>query len=141
MEGGGSSPAPANEQRIAFDITTGNPRALALQLKVIELTRTQLIAKGQQPKMVIAFRGDASYYTNTNLSLVKEPDRAEALAIRKQIRDLKAAAGVVGLEQCTVPLAARKLKAEDTMQEVKVVQNGWISLVDYQRMGYAYIVP
>jgi hypothetical protein len=27
------------------------------------------------------------------------------------------------------------------MPEVKLVQNGWISLADYQAKGYSYIVP
>ena len=86
-------------------------------------------------------RGDASYYTQTNLSMIKEADRADALTIAAKLRDLRKANGVEALEQCNVPLASRKLKPADVMQEVKLVPNGWISLVTYQQKGYAYITP
>ena len=127
--------------KIAFDVTNGNPQAVILQLTVIDLTRKQLIEQGITPKMVIAFRGDASYFTQTNLSMVKEADRADALAIAARLRELKKASGVEGLEQCNVPLASRKLKPADVMQEVKLVPNGWIALANYQEKGYSYIVP
>ena len=126
---------------MAFDITDGNPQALITKLTVIDLTRKQLIESGVTPKMVLAFRGDASYYTQTNLSMIKEADRADALTIAAKLRDLRKANGVEALEQCNVPLASRKLKPADLMQEVKLVPNGWISLVTYQQKGYAYIVP
>lgn len=129
------------ESKIAFDVTDGNPRVLLAKLDVIELTRKQLIDAGVTPKMVIAFRGDASYYTQTNLALVKEADRADALAVAAKLRELRGANGVEALEQCNVPLASRKLKPADLMQEVKLVPNGWLSLAAYQEKGYAYIVP
>ena len=133
--------ATPNEMRVAFDVTSGNPQAVMLQLTVIDMTRKQLIERGITPKMVIAFRGDASYYTQTNLSMVKEADRADALKIARQLRDLRKASGVETLEQCNIPLASRKLKPADLMQEVKLVPNGWISLAEYQARGYSYIVP
>jgi uncharacterized protein len=133
--------AAPKEMKVAFDVTDGNPQVLLAKLTVIELTRKQLVDSGVTPKMVIAFRGDASYYTQTNLGMVKEADRADALAIAAKLRELKKANGVEALEQCNVPLASRKLKPADVMQEVKVVPNGWISLVNYQEKGYSYIVP
>jgi hypothetical protein len=35
----------------------------------------------------------------------------------------------------------RKLNPAHLMQEVKLVPNGWISLVEHQQRGYAYIAP
>lgn len=133
--------ASPKEMKIAFDVTDGNPKALMVKLATIETTRKQLIDAGIAPKMVIAFRGEASWYTQADHSVVKEADRADAVAIAAKIRELKAASGVDGVEQCNLPLASRKLKAEGVMPEVKVVPNGWISLVSYQQKGYAYIAP
>ena len=133
--------APSNVTKVAFDVTTGNPQVLALTLTVIDLTRKQLIEAGKTPHIVVTFRGDASYYTQSDLSMVKEADRAEALAIRAKIRALKAAQGVDSLEQCNVPLASRKIRKESILPEVKLVPNGWIALMDYQQQGYAYIAP
>ena len=129
------------EVKIAFDFTDGNAQGLITRLTVIDLTRKQLIESGVTPKMVLAFRGDASYYTQTNLSMIKEADRADALTIAAKLRELRNANGVEALEQCNVPLASRKLKPADLMQEVKLVPNGWISLANYQQKGYSYIVP
>lgn len=133
--------AAPKEMKVAFDITDGNPQALITKLTVIDITRKQLIESGVTPKMVLAFRGDASYYTQTNMAMVKEADRADALAIQAKLRELRKANGVEALEQCNVPLASRKLKPTDLMQEVKLVPNGWISLAGYQEKGYSYIVP
>jgi intracellular sulfur oxidation DsrE/DsrF family protein len=140
-ESAGPQAGAPREMKIAFDITDGNPQALITKLTVIDLTRKQLIDNGVTPKMVLAFRGDASYYTQTNLAMIKEADRADALTIAAKLRDLRKADGVEALEQCNVPLASRKLKPADVMQEVKLVPNGWISLVTYQQKGYAYIIP
>ena len=140
-ETSGPQSMPANETRIAFDITDGNATALIAKLNVIDLTRRQLLEKGVTPRFVLAFRGDASYYTQTNLAAIKETDRADALKIASMLREFRKANGVEAVEQCNVPLAARKLKPGDVMQEVKLVPNGWISLAEYQRKGYAYIAP
>jgi intracellular sulfur oxidation DsrE/DsrF family protein len=132
---------PSREAKMAFDITSGNPQVVALTLTVIEMTRKQLIEQGITPRIVVGFRGDASYFTQDTLGVVKEDQRADALQVKAKIRELKAASGVEGLEQCNVPLASRKLKGTDLMAEVKLVPNGWISLASYQQKGYAYIVP
>lgn len=133
--------AGVREMKMAFDVTDGATAPLMLKLDTIDLTRKQLIEAGVTPRIVIAFRGEASYYTQGDLSKVKENDRADALKIRAKIKALSSASGVDTLEQCNVPLAARKIKATDVMPEVKVVGNGWISLASYQAKGYAYIAP
>ena len=129
------------EMKIAFDVTDGNPKALDVKLATIELTRKQIIERGDVPKIVVAFRGDASYYTQVDHSLIKEADRAEAPKIAARIRELRNANGIDSIEQCNIPLASRKLKSADLMPEVKLVPNGWIALVGYQQKGYAYIAP
>ena len=141
QDSGGMRAGSPNEMKVAFDITSGSPAVVMKTLEVIDLTRKQLIESGVTPKIVVGFRGDASYYTQTNLSMVKEADRADALRIAAMIRDLRKASGVESLEQCNVPLAQRKLKPADVMQEVKLVPNGWIALANYQQKGYAYIAP
>ena len=137
----GHAPAPSKEARMAFDITSGNPQVVNLTLAVIDLTRKQLIEQGITPRIVVAFRGDASFFTQDTLAVVKEDQRAEALLVKAKIRELRKASGVEGFEQCNVPLASRKLNPKDLMAEVKLVPNGWISLANYQQQGYAYIVP
>jgi intracellular sulfur oxidation DsrE/DsrF family protein len=129
------------EMKIAFDITTGNPKSLLGRLEVIDLTRKQLIADGVEPRFVIAMRGDASYFAQSDLSALKPEDRAMGEKIAAKLKELRGAKGVDNLVQCAVSLPPRKLKPEGVMSEVKVVGNGWITLASYQRKGYAYISP
>ena len=80
--------AGVREMKIAFDVTEANPQALLLKLETIELTRKQLIEAGVTPVIVVAFRGNASFYTQPDLAKVKEADRADALKIRAKLREL-----------------------------------------------------
>jgi intracellular sulfur oxidation DsrE/DsrF family protein len=136
-----ASAEPAKEAKLAFDITNGNPVVVGLTLKTIDLTRKQLIEQGVTPHIVVTFRGEASYFTQDSLAVVKEGDRAEALLVKAQMRELRKASGVESFEQCNIPLASRKLNGKELMPEVKLVPNGWIALANYQQQGYAYIVP
>ena len=129
------------EMKLAFDFTDASPVVLLNKLNNVDVTRQQLIDSGITPKIVMTFRGNASFFTQTDLSAVKEADRADALKVAAKLREMKKAPGVQGLEQCNLPLADRKLKPADLMQEVKLVPNGWIALGAYQQQGYAYIAP
>lgn len=131
----------AKEMKLAFDFTDANPAVLLSKLNNVDVTRKQLIESGITPKIVMTFRGNASYFTQTDLGAVKEADRADALKVAAKLREMKRAPGVEGLEQCNLPLADRKLKPADLMQEVRLVPNGWIALGAYQQQGYAYIAP
>lgn len=131
----------SKEMKIAFDFTDASPAVLLNKLNNVDVTRKQLIDSGITPKIVMTFRGNASFFTQTNLAAVKEADRADALKVAAKLREMKRAPGVQGLEQCNLPLADRKLNPADLLQEVKLVPNGWIALGAYQQQGYAYIAP
>jgi intracellular sulfur oxidation DsrE/DsrF family protein len=133
--------AGLKEMKIAFDFTDGNPKVLLAKLGIVDVTRKQLIADGVTPRMVLAFRGDASYFTQSDPEKVKPEEREDARKIAAKLKELRAASGIESLEQCNLPLAPRKLKSTDVIPEVKVVGNGWLSLVAYQHRGYAYIAP
>lgn len=138
---GTDTTAGSKEMKLAFDFTDANPVVLLNKLNNVDVTRQQLIASGITPRIVMTFRGNASFFTQTNLAMVKESERADALKVAAKLREMKRAPGVQGLEQCNLPLADRKLNPADLMQEVKLVPNGWIALGAYQQQGYAYIAP
>jgi intracellular sulfur oxidation DsrE/DsrF family protein len=138
---GVESAAGAREMKLAFDFTDANPVVLLRKLDNVDTTRKQLIERGVTPKIVMTFRGNASYFTQTNLGAVRESERADALKVAAKLREMQKSPGVQGLEQCNLPLADRKLNPADLLQEVKLVPNGWIALGTYQQQGYAYIAP
>jgi intracellular sulfur oxidation DsrE/DsrF family protein len=129
------------EAKLAFDFTDAATGPLIVKLETVEITRKQLAEAGYVPKIVMTFRGQASYYTQTDLSLVKDTDRADTLKVQSLIRQLQKTGAVERIEQCNIPLAPRKIQARNLMPEVKLVPNGWIALAEYQRQGYAYIAP
>ena len=130
-----------NEVKVAFDMQTGNSAALLKQLEVIEETRDSLIKQGVKPSFVITFRGPATKLVQTDPGEIAADDRENARTIAGKIRALKTAEGIASIEQCAVAVRLAGTKQENVLPEIKVVGNGWISLMAYQAKGYGYIAP
>ncbi|MGE0257598.1 MAG: hypothetical protein AB7H71_10665 [Alphaproteobacteria bacterium] len=45
------------------------------------------------------------------------------------------------MEQCAVAIRLAGTNPENVLPGIKVVGNGWISLMAYQAKGYGYIAP
>jgi len=129
-----------NEVKVAFDLQNGNSGALLKQLEVIEETRQSLI-QGVKPDFVITFRGPATKLVQTDQSQIAAEDRENATKIADRIGGLKAAEGVASMEQCAIAVRLVGTKPENVLPAIKVVGNGFISLMGYQAKGYGYIAP
>lgn len=129
------------ELRIAFDVTTDDAKRLLGVLDVIEETRESLARQGVTPHIVVGFHGPATRLVQTDQSFMKAEDRAEAAAIAAKIKALSTAAGIDGLEQCSIAVRGAGTRPENVVPGIKVVGNGWISLAAYQAKGYVYIRP
>src|SRR5436853_6507233 len=84
----------SKEMKLAFDFTDASPVALLNKLNNVDITRKQLIESGITPRIVMTFRGNASYFTQSNLAAVKETERADALKVAAKLREMKKAPGV-----------------------------------------------
>ena len=129
------------EVKVAFDLTTGDAKALLGRLNVIDETRQSLIHQGVTPHFVLTFRGPATKLIQSDLSQIKPQDRANAAKIAAKLEQMRHAKGVENLEQCAVAVREQGTKPENVVPSVKVVGNAWISLMAYQSRGYAYIAP
>ena len=136
-----ASLAGLKEARVAFDITAGEAKRLLSVLNVIDETRESLIKQGVTPRFVLTFRGPATVLIAPNPEKIKPEDRETVAKIAAKVRQLRAAGGVEGVEQCSVAMRLTETKAEQVPPEVKIVGNSWISLMAYQSRGYAYIAP
>jgi hypothetical protein len=67
--------AGLTEVKVAFDIATGESKALLNRLNVIDETRRSLIKQGVKPYFVLAFRGPATKLVQTDIEKVKSEDR------------------------------------------------------------------
>jgi intracellular sulfur oxidation DsrE/DsrF family protein len=133
--------AGLSEVKAAFDVTNGDPAALLKELSVIDETRQSLIKQGVKPHFIVTFRGPATRLVQTDASKIKPEERAQAAQIADAVKALGAADGVEGLEQCGVAVRLAGTNPEDVLPGIKVVGNGWISLMAYQAKGYGYIRP
>jgi intracellular sulfur oxidation DsrE/DsrF family protein len=127
--------------KVAFDIKDGDGKALLGRLDIIDETRQSLIQQGVTPHFILAFRGPATKLVQTDMDKIKPEDRAMAAKIATRIKELAAAPGVDGFEQCAVAAREQGTKTELVLPEIHVVGNAFISLMAYQAKGYAYIAP
>jgi intracellular sulfur oxidation DsrE/DsrF family protein len=129
------------EGKIAFDITEGNGKGLLNRLEIIDETRRSMIQQGLKPHIIIAFRGPATKLVQTDMGKIALEDRDIAPKIAARIETLSKEVGIESIEQCSV--AARELgtNPDNVVPGIKVVGNGYISLMGHQARGYAYIRP
>jgi intracellular sulfur oxidation DsrE/DsrF family protein len=129
------------EVKVAFDIKEGDGKLLLSRLDVIDETRQSLIRQGITPHFILAFRGPATKLVQTDQDKIKPEDRAMAAKVASRIKEMSSAPGVDGFEQCAVAAREQGVKTELVLPEIRVVGNGFISLMAYQAKGYAYIAP
>lgn len=133
--------AGLKEGKVVFDIREGNPKLLLGKLNVIDETRQSLIQQGVKPHFILTFRGGATNLVQTDQEKIKAEDREMAARIATRIKEMKMAPGVEGFEQCAIASRAHETETELVLPEIRVVGNGFISLMAYQAKGYAYIAP
>lgn len=133
--------AGLKEGKIAFDIHEGNPKLLLARLNIIDETRQSLLQQGVKPHFILAFRGPATKLVQTDQDKIKPEDREVAAKVALRIAEMSKAPGVDGFEQCAVASRQQETRTELVLPEIRVVGNGFISLMAYQAKGYAYIAP
>jgi intracellular sulfur oxidation DsrE/DsrF family protein len=133
--------AGLKEARVAFDITAGEAGRMLNILNTIDETREGLARQGVTPRFVLAFRGPATLLTQTDLSRLKPEDREAAAKVAAKLKQLRGAAGIERMDQCSIAMRGQKVAKAQVNPDVTVVENGWITLVGYQAKGYAYIAP
>jgi len=133
--------AGLKDGKIAFDIKDGNGKLLLARLDIIDETRQSLIDQGVTPHFVLAFRGPATRLVQTDQEKIKPEDREMAAKVAARIKEMSKAPGVEGFEQCAVAARQQETKTDLVLPEIRVVGNGFISLMAYQSRGYAYIAP
>jgi intracellular sulfur oxidation DsrE/DsrF family protein len=127
-----------SEGKVVWDVTIGNPIKLLLMLNVIEETYEDLLRQGVEPDMVFAFHGPVMKLITT-----EAPDLAldEEEAHEKILELLTSLSKKPGIKMESCSIAARLLNVDnDTIiTEIKPVGNTFVSLIGYQKQGYALI--
>ena len=130
--------AGLREAKVIFDITTGDAKKLLSRLELIEETRDGMLKQGVKPRFVLAFRGPASLLVQKDQNRIKLEDLEVAAKIAQKIGAMSKDKDYT-LEQCAVANRYLKIKNEDTIPELHVIGNSFISIAGYQNKGYSYI--
>lgn len=129
--------AGLTQTKAVFDINQGNPDRLKLRLQLIEMSYQQLKKAGVTPDFVLTFRGKASFFLTSGLKYITIEDREVQQEIQALLRQFKSRG--IPLEQCAIAANLAGIDFEDFIPEIKLVANGYISLMGYQNRGYAFI--
>lgn len=120
-----------------FDMATGHPNALLVNLNIVGETLDGLKHQGVEPDLVVAFRGPAVRFISREENLIPPEHAATAMEIAARIEHL--AARGVRFEACGITTRMMKLDIAKLVKGVKPVANTFISLIGYQAKGYALI--
>jgi len=116
-----------------FDISPGGKRLLG-QLNVIYKTYEQLVAFGQKPKFVLAFRGGATKFVTNGDKYIAPNELVIKKLVQERIKDFKDLGAA--MELCGIAAKGKKVDNDDILPGIEVVANGYISVIGYQSKGY-----
>src|SRR5210317_1443583 len=116
-----------------YDISPGGKRLLG-QLNVIHKTYEQLVAFGQNPKFILAFRGGATKFVTTGDKYISSKDLKVKKKIQQKIKDMNELGAK--MELCGIAAKGNKVNESDFLPGIEVVANGYISVIGYQSKGY-----
>jgi intracellular sulfur oxidation DsrE/DsrF family protein len=150
-----SGAAAAKEVKVVYDVIEGNGEKLYGRIETIDETRMELVKHGDTPHFILTFRGPATKLVQTDMEKVKPEDREWATKIAEKVKpedrewatkiaDRLAAMSKekgVRIEQCAVAIRHQGTAREKVLPVIKVVDNSFITIAEYQSKGYAYILP
>ncbi|MBU1138035.1 MAG: DsrE family protein [Proteobacteria bacterium] len=123
--------------KVYFDVNIGIPEKLVVRLILIDKTLSQLQAAGVKPEAIIAFRGKASKFVTKGDFYVEKEEQAAKAEVHKWLK--KFAGKGIAMEQCLIAAELNGISPNDFRPELKIIQNGYISMIAYQNRGFALI--
>jgi intracellular sulfur oxidation DsrE/DsrF family protein len=123
--------------KIVCDVNVGDPDLLLTRMYFLDTTYSQLLDAGVKPSIVLAFRGKASLFITKNDKYIKAEHRKQRIEMKKWIEHFIELGFTI--EQCYMAAKSHKIDTKDFLPQVKIVENGYISLIGYQSQGYAFL--
>jgi len=123
---------------VYFDISLKEDELLVFRMNLLDRTIREMNEAGLEVTAVIGFRGGASRFITKDDHYVLE----EEVENKKKIQDWikRFSSQGITIEQCAIAAEINDIPVDDFLSEVKIVGNGYISLVGYQAQGYS-VVP
>ena len=123
---------------VYFDVSLKEDELLVFRMDLLDKTIKMMEESGLEVTTVIGFRGGASRFITKDDHYVLE----EEVENKKKIQDWikRFSSQGITIEQCAIAAEINDIPVDDFLSEVKIVGNGYISLVGYQAQGYS-VVP
>ena len=125
--------------KAVVDMRSGKPKSLALQLDLIhQMYNDANVRKVTgNPNFVIIFIGPSVKLVSANTTGFSAEDKE---AVTKIAETISAMAKVgIKFEICLFAADLLGVDRSSILPEIKQVENGWISLVGYQHLGYGLV--
>jgi intracellular sulfur oxidation DsrE/DsrF family protein len=126
------------EARAVWDFTIGEPDKFAMRLEDMRDTMRAFAQRGMKPRFAMIVRGPASKLIMRSPPSPSTPELQKAAARIAPLLEELAGQGLF-VEQCGVALGRQGVRREDLLSLVTVIENSFVSIVDYELQGYAYV--
>ena len=124
--------------KVVWDINTNSPKRLALYLNIINETYDELIKQGVAPDMVVTFRGESVAIISSDHEAITLSSMPEILQAAEIINELMRKPNI-RMEVCSIAARIFGVDTKHILHGVTPVGNTFISLMSYQKKGYAII--
>ena len=121
-----------------FLLNVDSPQKAALYLNIISDTHKTMTAQKVKPDFIVVFVGSTVRFLTTAPDAELAATQKEALAsIAASIKGLKEKG--VKLEICEIATNFFKVPNDKLLPELKLIGNGFTSLIGYQNKGYGLV--
>jgi intracellular sulfur oxidation DsrE/DsrF family protein len=126
------------EAKGVFLIDFTNPKKTAFYLDVIKGTHQGFVKQGVKPDMILVFIGQTVKYLSTKPDDELELEfESELKSIAQTVKELHALG--VRMEVCAVATKAFGVDNQTILPGMKVIGDGFISLIGWQTQGYKLV--
>ncbi len=117
--------------KAVFDVRINNPKSAALHLKLIHQSF-------KERDVVVIFSGPSVKFVTKNREGFSPEEHKLLNEISSKISEMSKDG--IKLEICLIATQVFGVESASILPEIKHVDNGWVSLIDYQANGY-FLVP
>ncbi len=122
--------------KAVFDCAVGDLDWISLRLSLIKKTAESLIKEGKSYRFVVTIHSHCIPVVNKDLSGLPKKKAEKIKFIQEQLRTLKEIYEV-DIKACRIAMERGKVKAVPSF--VETVPNSWITLIELQNSGYAFV--
>ncbi|AAC07785.1 putative protein [Aquifex aeolicus VF5] len=126
----------ASPLKAVFDCAVGDLDWISLRLSLIKKTAEQLMEEGKSYRFVITIHSHCIKVVDADLKKFPESERRKIELIQSQLKTLKEMYSV-DVKACQIAMNRGKIKKVPPF--VETVPNSWITLIELQNKGFAFV--